>query len=327
MQQFIWTEAAVRAYGDAYDLQVLAVGRENEVVGVAPLAKRRHALSRLELLGVSELYEPMDFLYRDGPSAHALAEAIATLGSPLRLRRVPAESPMVGALQRAYRGRGGVIVRPVVGYPWIPLEDGWEEPEQQFNSGRRSDFRRMLRHAEKLGSVTFEVIAPLPAQVDPLLDEAYRVEAASWKGTALTAMACDPKAGAFYRCYSAAAARRGALRIAFMRIDEAVIAMQIAAECGGRFWLLKIGHDEEYSRCSPGTLLMLHTLRYAARRGLVSYEFLGTAEPWTRMWSERERKCVSIRTYPFRPASLLTFGVDMVRNAWPAVVSKLKAKL
>lgn len=104
------------------------------------------------------------------------------LHAPLRLRRVQADSRIVGALQRAYRRSGVLFVRPVVRYPWIPLEEEWIEPEQRFNSGRRSDFRRMQRHAEKLGPVSYEVVTPLRAQLETLLEEAYRAEAASWKG-------------------------------------------------------------------------------------------------------------------------------------------------
>ena len=91
---------------------------------------------------------------------------------------------------------------------------------------------------------------------------------------------------------------KGALRMCFLRIGDAVAAAQIAVTFGDRFWLLKIGYDEAFARCSPGTLLSLETIRYAAARGLRSYEFLGGPEPWTRMWTDQERPCVSLRVYP-----------------------------
>ena len=44
--------------------------------------------------------------------------------------------------------------------------------------------------------------------------------------------------------------------------------MQVAVETGGRFWLLKVGYDERFARCSPGSLLLLETIRHAATTGV-----------------------------------------------------------
>jgi CelD/BcsL family acetyltransferase involved in cellulose biosynthesis len=108
----------------------------------------------------------------------------------------------------------------------------------------------------------------------------------------------DPDRRRFFEQYTAIASERGILRLCFLKIGGHTAAIQIAVESGGGFWLLKVGYDETFSRSSPGNLLMLETLRYAAKRGLRSYEFLGSAEPWTEMWTNRVRPCVSVRAYP-----------------------------
>ena len=91
--------------------------------------------------------------------------------------------------------------------------------------------------------------------------------------------------------------------------------MQLAVECGERFWLLKIGYDEEFARCSPGVLLMLHTVRYAATRGLKSYELLGRVEPWTRVWA-RSRVPTSRSARILQRLGAAQLGVDVVGFAW-----------
>src|SRR5206468_8833130 len=90
------------------------------------------------------------------------------------------------------------------------------------------------------------------------------------------------------------------------------VAMQLAVESGGRFWLLKIGYDERFARCSPGTLLTIEMLRYAASRRLRSYEFLGTVEPWTLMWTRFIRPCVSLLAYPATPPGMAALVADAV---------------
>ena len=310
IQGFAWTRAWAETLGEGYGLRVLVVGSLDEPVGIAPLAARRRPFASLELLGVRELWEPMDFLYADAAAAARLAEAVADLRAPLTLTRVPADSPTVALIEESYRDLGRVHVRDAGTCPYIHLDDGWADPEARLSSRRRSDLRRARRRAEQLGELSCELLSPGPSEVGPLLEEAFRVEAAGWKGGARTALALDPGRASFYEAYAATAASDGHLRVCFLRIGGQPVAMQLAVAAGESFWLLKIGYDEEFARCSPGSLLMVETIRYAAEHGLRAYEFLGTADSWTRVWTKTERPCVSLRAYPFRPRGLGALALD-----------------
>jgi len=198
------------------------------------------------------------------------------------------------------KGRGWLSVRPAVPTPTITLDDNWISPEAQFNSGRRSDFRRAARRAGELGTVTYEVLSPDGDEFDALFDEAIGVEVRSWKKDAGTAIAVDRAKESFFRDFFRATSRQGTFRVAFLRIDGQAVAMQMGLECLGRYWLFKIGYDEDFGKCSPGTLLMLHTLGWAAGRRLRSYELLGDVEPWiAALWTREHRECLRVRTYPF----------------------------
>ncbi|MCC6521491.1 MAG: GNAT family N-acetyltransferase, partial [Polyangiaceae bacterium] len=121
--------------------------------------------------------------------------------------------------------------------------------------------------------------------------------------------------GLFYRRYALAAAREGKLRVAFLRIDERAAATQLAVEWDHGYWLLKIGYRDEFARCSPGSLLVAETIRYAAERGLSHYEFLGSVEAWTRTWTDAERACVSVRVYPYGWAGMAALALDAGERA------------
>jgi CelD/BcsL family acetyltransferase involved in cellulose biosynthesis len=197
----------------------------------------------------------------------------------------------------------------------LARDESWIDPASRFNSGRRSDFRRAARRAGEFGEVSFEMLAPGPDAFDALFDEAIAVEARSWKRAAGTALAVDPAREKFFRAYFRSACEEGLLRIAFMRIDGRAVAMQIALESLGRYWLFKIGFDEEFERGSPGTLLMLHAIGWAAQRGLKSYELLGNVEPWiAQLWTREQRDCVRLRTYPCNPRGAFAFAADAL--AW-----------
>ena len=307
LQHYPWIRSCAAAFAKGANLHVLVVGpREAPVAGV-PLARRRDG--RLVLLGGEELGEATDIPARDPRGLDLLATALQRSGSPVVLHRIPAESAIIPALRRAYRGRGVVIVRPRPGCPWIPLAAGFP-PDQQLSARRRSDLRRAARRAESFGVVTSEILSPAPAALEPILREAFCVEAAGWKGRRGSALERDPLRRAFFRRYAAEGSQEGELRVCFLRIDGRAAAMQLAMERDQRFWLLKIGYDEAFARCSPGMLLMQATLHYAAARGLHSLEFLGETEPWTRLWTARERPCVSVRTYPGTTWGLAAMAAD-----------------
>jgi CelD/BcsL family acetyltransferase involved in cellulose biosynthesis len=307
-----WTRECAAAFAGAGALRVLVVGAPH-ARAVAPLVRRDDTVSRLELLGVEELAEPSDLLAADPAALAQLAEELVQTGEPIHLKRVPADSPAVAVLRRAYRGKGVVISRPHAAYPWVPLDETWLSPERRLNAGRRSDVRRARRIAESMGAVSIEVLSPSHAELEPLLEEAFCVEAANWKGRRGSAVLHDPAVGQFFRRYAHSASRRGILRLGFLRIGGRPAAMQLAVEANERIWLFKMGYDETFARCSPGTLLMLEMLRHAAARGLRSYELLGTVEPWTTMWTQFARPCVSLRAYPRTGHGMAALMVDVAR--------------
>lgn len=315
MQQFIWAQACASALTREGELRVVVVEEGGDIVAIAPLV-HPHGKACLEMLGVAELGEPTDVLCANGDALRTLAAAVADLGVPLILKRVPTDSLLPQALEKSFRGRGFLFLRPDNSWPWIPLDSGWAEPESRLNSKRRSHLLRVRRIAAEFGPVTSEVLSPEPQALAPLLDEAFAVEAAGWKGVTGTAMALDPLRGPFYRRYAAAACEKGILRLAFLRIGGQAAAMQLGVEWGGGLWLLKIGYDNQFARCSPGNLLVCETLRYAARRGLKSLHFLGAIEHWTRQWTERENSCVTLRGYPFGLRGGAALMTDLAKSGW-----------
>jgi CelD/BcsL family acetyltransferase involved in cellulose biosynthesis len=309
-QGFDFAAAVASAFDAAAGIDVLTIRSGGEIVALLPLCREAPATARSRMIGEA-LCEPGDALCRDRGAADALARAVADAGRPLEIDRVPADSPLIPALRSAMRGRGLVSLRPAMAAPTIALDGRWKDPASLFNAGRRSDFRRAERRAAELGEVRFEMLSPGPGEFDALFDEAVAVEARSWKREAGTAIAVDRFSGRFFRDYFRACAVQGTLRIAFMRIAGRAVAMQMALEWAERFWLFKIGFDEEFGRCSPGALLMLHSLGWAAERELRSFELLGTSEAWiAQLWTRESRECVRLRAYPLTPPGAAALAAD-----------------
>jgi CelD/BcsL family acetyltransferase involved in cellulose biosynthesis len=296
---FAYSRAWADGLGSDQQLHVLVAGT-GACAAIAPLVINGRNPGWLTFLA-AEMYEMLDFLYT-GPSAlPALAQAIVRTGRPLYLKRVPADSPALAALQSAFRHRGLILKKADVGASWISLDESWTEPESCLNARRKSDMRRARRIAENWGALEVEIARPSCQQLPHLLDEFFCTEAAGWKGAQGTALVLDPVRSAFFRRLATYTLEQGTLRLCFLRIGGRVAAAQIALESGDTFSLLRSGYDEQFARCSPSVLLLLETLRYAAHSGLHFYEFNGGVEPWTRIWTDRERPSCSLRCYPFSP--------------------------
>lgn len=314
MHQYEWSRACLRAIGTDGGLEIfVAEGQQGSAI--APLY-RANKSGRLEVLGASMLHEPIDFLYAESTSLGLLATALVGSHYPLLLNRILADSPLLDTLKKAYRGRGILIIRNADACPWISLDESWRQPEKRLSPSRRSDIHRALRIAESMGRVEFEICSPDRAALTWLLEEVYQVEASGWKGSEGSALAYDTLRGEFYREYATAACDQGILRLCFLRIGGNTAAVQLAIESNKRFWILKIGYRDQYARCSPGNLLTMHTIRYAAESCLRSYEFLGTVEPWTRVWTNMERPCISVRAYPMSISGASVLLMDALRYAW-----------
>ncbi|QDT55625.1 Proline dehydrogenase 1 [Caulifigura coniformis] len=308
MEQLEWVDACL--HGGPRP-QIVAISETSYLRAFAPLARvSRRGILSLEMIGVGDHFEPMDFVASDGAALQTLCAAVRSQNVAIRLGRLPQGSPTIPALRQAFGRRAVIRVSAQAAAPWIAMDDSWQSPETHLNSGRRSDLRRARKRADEVGTVTIQIVCPDLPQLPALLDEAFAVEERSWKGDEETSLVRDADRGAFFRRYTNAACRQGTLRICFLRINGQAVAMQIAVQQSRRFWLLKVGYDASFSRCSPGMLLTRETIAYAASRKLLTYEFLGTCEAWTSVWTDRRRECVELTAYPFTPLGLAALVAD-----------------
>jgi len=315
VQQFEWTKACLETLHADDKPNLIQVTTQLANDAIAPLVMRSNGLPRLTFPGSEELSYPMDFLSACPEALDHLSRAIVRTGLPMKLSLVPGSSETPDALRRAYSGRGFVFVRADDSIRNLSIDDSWVTPEQHMSERQCHNYSRRRRVAERLGKVSFEAQVPHSSSVTTLLTEAMAVEARSWKGRAGTALLCDPMMKRFFERYATLAAERGLLRIFFLRIGGKAAAMRIAIEHGRHLWLLKTGYDESFKNCSPGFLLIVECLRYAARRRLSSIEFLGD-KAWPDETPRQHRSHVSIHAYPMSLIGVAVFAADIA--GWAA---------
>ena len=306
-----WVVCCATTLYHEHELHIVTVRLGGALAGAAPLVTRVRAGGvRLELIGVSHLHEPSGLLYDTNDALEALVRAIVATRLPVMLARIPAQSPVIARWRAVGSGCGAVVVVPVAGCVATPITSAWAEYHARLSSSRRYVLRRARRRTEEAGLVTVRLQQPRPDDVERLFAEFVTVESASWKSRHGSSLKERDGLRRFFLSYATAAAQAGGLRFAALDVDGTAIAAQLSVEYAARLWVLKIGYDESWSRCSPGWQLLGETMRDAFERRLEAYEFLGSDESWLHGWITEPRDFSVLVWYPWSWRGVHGFVAD-----------------
>ncbi|WKZ32623.1 MAG: GNAT family N-acetyltransferase [Thermodesulfobacteriota bacterium] len=310
-----WALSCAEAFHDLMPTRVLLVRNSGKAAAIAPLGLTGGVLKRLEFLGSPFLSEPGALLLDENESTRsAIFKALSDTGYPALLRRLPA-SEALEAFREKYTAGCVCIKSSAPPAPFAAVGKDWYGFHGGLSPKRRYDLRRAKKRAEEHGRVSANIYCPEPSGLDRELEKVFRVEAAGWKGRNGSSMLHNKRLGSFFRAYSGRACGAGILRVCTLDIGGHTAAAQLAIESGESFWVLKIGYDENWARCSPGIQLTYECMKYAFMRNLVSYEFLGTIEPWLKPFASGRREHINVSIYPRSLPGILALGKDAPRHA------------
>jgi len=151
--------------------------------------------------------------------------------------------------------------------------------------------------------------------LDVGLADFFDIEACGWKGKGGTAIALDPKLVGYYTQIARDAAKRWALHLSFVEAGGKRIAGHLAIAHAGRFFLVKVGYDEQFREFSPGQQLAADAIRTSCELGLREFDFLGPHMEWKADWEPRLRPHTWLTIFRPTRAGTLVHGARFV--AWP----------
>jgi CelD/BcsL family acetyltransferase involved in cellulose biosynthesis len=298
--EFDWFSACGQAFHNENDRCLITIGKDQDLRAIAPLCfLKKKGITWQEIMGVSKLYEPGGLIYKDEQSLHQLCHSILNKGIPTHLARLPANDPSIETIAKLSSKRGLLLKIHNIGSPYIEIDTDWENYSQKISPRRRQDYRRARRRLSKLGEVSVEFAQPNNQNLDQLLEEAFRVEQANWKGENGSAINCREDLKCFFTTYSRNLCDAGKLLTSSLRLDNALIAVQLLVQHANRWWILKIGFDDRLQKYSPGMQLMFDTIKEAYQRKLEAIEFLGTEEQWTGIWPHKTHQFISLVYFPY----------------------------
>ena len=308
-----------RYYGTDAELTVHVAYRGGQPVGALPLAvRRRHGLRVSEFVGGTWALLA-DVLVVPGEEEASLARALAGRAASSRhdfvsLFGLTESSRLVAALPK-----GALRLIERVEAPVLDLSAGWAHVSgTKLSPKAHSTRRRRRRQLEKLGKVEAS-LARTREELEPALEEAFRVYALRWEGRHDPSGFVTPTGTRFHRAALLRLADQDVVRLVTIRLDGRAIAFALALQLSGRTYGLTKAFDPEYGRFSAGSEAKLLSLEAAADEGMGRAELLGAAAFHERSLTDRFEPIYQgiglARTLRGRAAAAVLLGGIRARRA------------
>lgn len=132
----------------------------------------------------------------------------------------------------------------------------------------------------------------------------------------------------FFRTFALAGAAEHWLRLWHLTVNDKPVATWCGWSIGGRYCYYQAGLDDTWSRFSPGTLLLAHTIRAAMDEGCSEYDLLLGAEPYKSRFSSDWREVTTLVTASqFRPRLALDAARWRLQLGMRRLPPRLRRKL
>ncbi|MGZ5937554.1 MAG: GNAT family N-acetyltransferase [Rhizomicrobium sp.] len=185
------------------------------------------------------------------PAFFAAIEKSPALPNVISLQSLDAECPSYPVMQKELAARRVT--------PLMLSENARPFVTREFGVKRSGSTRKKLRQdwnrLSSLGAVDV-VNDRMPAAAQQAFETFLALEKASWKGANGTALLSDPQDAAFVRRLFQDLATRQNASVALLRVGGEAIAAQVLMYCGTTAYTWKTAFNAEYSKYSPGTLLI-----------------------------------------------------------------------
>jgi CelD/BcsL family acetyltransferase involved in cellulose biosynthesis len=265
-----WASTWWHCLGRGRRLEVAAIRRGNELVGVVPMYRwRSRPVEILRFLG----HGPGDEL---GPVCDPGDRAVVARGLRHALAGLSWDVLVGEQLQREL-GWGELLGGRRLAAESSPVlrfgADGW----QGFLRARSANFRehvgrraRKLAREQRVGYRLADGSRDLQSELDIL----FSLHAARWAGQRSSFLAC----AAFHRAFAAVAMERGWLRLWFVEIGRETVAALYGFRFAGTECYYQAGRDPRLREYRVGFVLLAHAIEQAAADGIREYRLLRGGE-------------------------------------------------
>jgi CelD/BcsL family acetyltransferase involved in cellulose biosynthesis len=321
-QTYEWITSWWKVFGAQRKLLVIAVYRDDRMVGLAPLMEEPALVGApaIKFIGNGNA-DYCDFILTE-PREPALRAIIGYLAGrrtewcSICLNNVPQQSSTVEWLKSLCAEQQlPLLVRSPVECPTLIFE-------QQENTAaavlRKDSLKRPYNYFLSHGEVQFTECTTLD-QARTLMPQFFEQHIGRWHGTSSPSLFTNPRNREFYSTLLEHMLPTGRLVFSVVHFNKQPIAFHYGFDYGGRFLWYKPSFDASYRKHSPGNLLLRFLLQRAIEHGCSEFDFTIGNEEFKRRYSNAVRRNLSLQIFPNRPRFYLSGGllrcIQLVKQA------------
>jgi len=219
-------------------------------------------------------------------------------------QRISTSSPLINQLNNNSKGKFVFHETASIG-AYLPTTRDFETYRSGLKKSFKSRFNTSANRLNRCKNVCFEFLSGEQA-TEADFERFTKVEAQSWKGRIGSAIEKSQELIDFYLTLIKRLSKRGWLEWHFLMADGKTIAGNLAIKCGHSLFIWKLGYDEDYAKCSPGTILFDKEVQYAFESDQINMIDFVTDPPWVKNWNTQKRDFENLWVCPVGILPLLT---------------------
>lgn len=297
---FDWAISWLGSVGASVRPLVIVVREEARVRAIAPLCVNESRV--LTFIGYPQSDYADFILDRDADPASVLELVLAEVFSRRASWRVAVldqlgeERSSVSALREALI-RGGYPFRYEKGDACAAMDLG--DPKAATKQYSKSNMSNYINWYRRNGDFRFEVIEDEAVALDRL-ESLFEQHIERWNGTSTPSSFLRAGMKEFYRDFFRRMHPKGHVRICALRLDEGFLALYLYFELDGVMYMYKPTYNREYSKRSPGQVILRLLLDVALERGVREMDFTRGDEGYKHRFTNLTRQNGRVTVYADR---------------------------
>lgn len=273
---------------------------DGRLAAVLPLQEVRHrGLQQWELLSQGSGADELDCLvHPQAPTAlpQRMVDTVLALRWQIcRWEAISLHGHLAAALrQRASNHPGSLVIEAGETLPFLPLPARFDDLLAQHSANFRSEVRRRRRNLERHGGPVRLHVATSAEEIATALHLLFTLHNQRRQQKQDTGIFEEESLRHFHRQVTLRLAGKRWARIYVLQVNGIPIATLYGFETRQRFYYFQSGWNPQWSRLSPGTVLLSMVVEDCIGRGLRQFEFLRGVEEYKTRWTDKARPTLNI---------------------------------
>lgn len=295
----LWHKAWWKSIGKNYDMHILVAETDDKWVGLLPLATRpffkgKSGIASLRFSGgtqadLHDLVVYDSYIEEVVDLFHVPFEDLLKRASTVQFHAMPFDSPLL-QLKKLYNHQK--VANTIVS-PFIDIEGlQYSQIEKTWKKSHRNDIHRQKRRLQELGDLRIEQVTTAD-EAKKHINKLISLLERKWERK--KNLPNPKRKTSLYDYYSSLVENLWpSIHFTYLSLDKAPISYHFGFIYENRLTYYQPVYSLVYENYSPGKVHLSMILEEACHNGIKEFDFSLGGDEYKHLWSDQERKRISI---------------------------------